>query len=78
MDTLGKRQTIWLGVFVAMSIWSEIGISHQYAYAQPGVRTRTRLADGVRPAQAEEPTPPGRGFGPRGRPGGPEFGRPAG
>lgn len=75
MDTKENRlitrwsKSIWLGVFVAMLICTA-------AYAQPGPRTRTRPAEGVRPAQAEQPTPPGRGFGPRGRPGGPEFGRP--
>jgi len=78
-------KSVRLGVFVAMSIWCEIGISHQYAYAQPGPRMRARPAEGVPPAQAEEPTPPGRQSGARlesrtshGRPGGPEFGRPAG
>lgn len=60
----------WLGVFVTV-------LSCAAAYAQPGPRTRVRPAEGVPPAQAEEPTPPGRGFGPRGRPGGPEFERPA-
>ena len=71
MDTIGKRNTVWLGVFVAV-------LSCAAAYAQPGPPSRSRLPEGVRPARAEEPTPPGRGFGPRGGPGGPEFGRPAG
>ena len=71
MDAFGNRKTIRLGVFVAM-------LSYTAAYAQPGPRTRTRPAEGVRPVQADDPRPPGRGFGPRGRPGGPEFGRPAG
>ncbi len=48
------------------------------AYAQPAPRTQTGPAVGERTAQGEQPTPPGRGFSPRGRPGGPEFGRPAG
>jgi len=71
METLGNCKTIRLGMFVAM-------LSCTAAYAQPGPRTRTRPAEGVRSAQADEPPPPGRGYGPRGRPGGSEFGRPAG
>lgn len=71
MNTFGKRQTVCLGMFVAV-------LSCAAAYAQPGPRTRTRPVEGVRPAQAEQPTPPGRGFGSRGRSGGPDFGRPAG
>lgn len=68
----------WLSVLVVV-------LSCPAAYAQPGPRTRTRPAEGVRTAQAEQPTPPGRQSGARlesrtshGRPSGPEFERPAG
>jgi hypothetical protein len=68
--TVMPSKPAFLGVFVAV-------LSCAAAYAQPGPPSRPRPPEGIRPAQAEEPTPPGRGFGPRGRPGGPEFGRPA-
>lgn len=68
--TVMPSKPAFLGVFVAV-------LSCATAYAQPGPPSRPRPPEGIRPAQAEEPTPPGRGFGPRGRPGGPEFGRPA-
>lgn len=71
MDTIANCHTVCLGMLLT-------GWSCMVAYAQPEPPTRTRPPEGMRPAQAEQPTPPGRGFGPRSGPGGPGLQGPAG
>ena len=77
MNTQVNRQTAMPPKFKGLGLVVGV-LSCTAAYAQPEARSRSRPPEGIRLAQAEQPTPPGRGFGPRGLPGGPEFGRPAG